>query len=312
MIASMFRFDTDAATMSLWLFGLMTALGAGVSFWFFSFNARRNGLNAGTAALTYFLGIPVSLLLSRLMFCLLDDSYTSITDLRYYFRLNDGGYALFGVLIGMALTASLAALLLKQRPSETLDALCPSLFLFIFFERLGEGFIRDFGISRSLIYGTLNGTFLVQQDVGSYLRTWIFEAVIALVLFVVILRIEALDVRPGYVFLKACILFGATQVLMESLRYDNHLTFTFVGVQHILSMVVLGIPVLILARRALKTKKGLALAGFILIPAVVGLLVFLEFQIDRTETNRYLLYGIYTLALAAPAVVGFLLADGKN
>ena len=311
MIASMFHFDTDAATMSVWLFGLMVALGAGLSFWFFCFNARRNGLNAGTGPLTYFLGIPVSLLLSRLMFCLLDASYTSITDLRHFFRLNDGGYALFGVLIGMTLTAAFCALLLKQRPSETLDALCPSLFLFIFFERLGEGFIRDFGISRSLIYGTLQGTFLVQQDMDLYLRTWILEAVIALILFVVILRIEAVDVRPGYVFLKACMLFGATQVLMESLRYDSHLMFSFVGVQHVLSMAVLGIPVLILAKRALKTNKGLALAGFIMIPVVVGLLIFLEFQIDRTETNRYLLYGIYALALAAPTVVGFLLAGNE-
>ena len=311
MIASMFQFDTDAATMSMWLFGLMVALGAGISFGFFFFNARRNGLNAGTAPLTYFLGIPVSLLLSRLMFCLLDASYTSITDLKDFFRLNDGGYALFGVLIGMTLTAAFCALLLKQRPSETLDALCPSLFLFIFFERLGEGFIRDFGISRSLIYGTLKGTFLVQTDLDSYLRTWIFEAVIALILFVVILRIAALDIRPGYVFLKACILYGATQVLMESLRYDSHLMFSFVGVQHVLSMVLLGIPVLILAKRSLKIKKGLAVAGFILIPVVVALLVFLEFQIDRTETNRYMLYGIYTLALAAPAVVGFLLAGNE-
>ena len=311
MIASMFQFDTDAATMSMWLFGLMVALGAGISFGFFFFNARRNGLNAGTTPLTYFLGIPVSLLLSRLMFCLLDASYTSITDLKDFFRLNDGGYALFGVLIGMTLTAAFCALLLKQRPSETLDALCPSLFLFIFFERLGEGFIRDFGISRSLIYGTLKGTFLVQTDLDSYLRTWIFEAVIALILFVVILRIAALDIRPGYVFLKACILYGATQVLMESLRYDSHLMFSFVGVQHVLSMVLLGIPVLILAKRALKIKKGLAVTGFILMPVVVALLVFLEFQIDRTETNRYMLYGIYTLALAAPAVVGFLLAGNE-
>ena len=79
----------------------------------------------------------------------------------------------------------------------------------------------------------------------------------------------------------------------------------------VLSMAVLGIPVLILAKRALKTNKGLALAGFILIPVVVGLLIFLEFQIDRTETNRYLLYGIYALALAAPTVVGFLLAGNE-
>ena len=128
------------------------------------------------------------------------------------------------------------------------------------------------------------------------------------ILFVVILRIAALDVRPGYVFLKACMLFGATQVLMESLRYDSHLMFSFVGVQHVLSMIVLGIPVLILAKRGLKPKKPLAIAGLILIPVVVGLLVFLEFQIDRTETNRYMLYAFYTAALAATAVVGFLLA----
>ena len=308
MLTGMFRFDTDAASMSLWLFGLMVALGTAASFGFFAFNAHRNGLKPGTAQLTYVIGIPFGVLLGRLMFCLMDDSYTSIADLRFFFRISDGGYSLFGVLIAVSLSAVFAALVLKQRPSETLDALSPAIFPFIFFERLGEGFIRDFGISRSLIYGTLEGTFLVQQDMGSYLRTWILEAAIALILFIVVLRIEALDERPGYVFLKACMLFGATQVLMESLRYDTHLTFTFVGVQHVLSMVLLGVPVLILAKRAFKTKKPLALCGMIMIPVVVGLLVFLEFQIDRTETNRYMLYAFYTAALAATAVVGFLLA----
>ena len=308
MISGMFQLDADAAVMHLWLFGLMVALGTGLSFWFFCFSVRRNGISAGVAPLTYLIGIPVSLLLSRLMFCLLDASYTSITDLRYFFRLNDGGYALFGALIGIVLSALISAFFLQQKKGEVLDALAPSVFLFIFFERLGEGFIRDFGISRSLIYGTLRGTFFVQQDTELYLRTWIFEAVIALILFIVILRIAAVDIRPGYVFMKACILYGATQVLMESLRYDSHLMFSFVGVQHVLSMVLLGIPVLLLAKRALKKQKGLAIAAMIMIPAVVGLLVFLEFQIDRTETNRYLLYGIYTLALAAPTVCGFLLA----
>ena len=56
-----------------------------------------------------------------------------------------------------------------------------------------------------------------------------------------------------------------------------------------------------------KTKKGLAIASIIMIPVVVGILIFLEFQIDRTETNRYLLYGLYALTLAVPTVCGFLL-----
>ena len=207
------------------------------------------------------------------------------------------------------LCCALSAKLLKQRPSEALDALAPALFCFLVPERLGEGFIRDFGISRSLIYGTLEGTIFVQQDMDSYLRTWIFEAAIALILFVVVLRIAALEERPGYVFLKACMLFGATQVLMESLRYDSHLMFSFVGVQHVLSMAVLGVPVLILAKKALRTRqRTLAIISMILIPLTVGILVFLEFQIDRTETNRYLLYGLYALTLAAPTVCGFLLS----
>ncbi len=307
MFEQVFRLGGDAATMTLWLFGLMTAVGTAAAFVFFTLNAPRYELDGGVVPLTFVLGIPAGLLLGRLMFCLLDASYTSIADLRFFWRLSDGGYALFGVLLGLFLSALFSALVLKQNKASVLDALLPSVFLFIFFERLGEGFIRDFGISRSLIYGTLEGTFFVQQDLDSYLRTWIFEAALALILFFVVLRIGATDDRPGYTFSKGIMLFGATQVLMESLRYDAHLMFSFVGVQHVLSMVLLAVPVLVFAKRALKTKKGLAIASIIMIPVVVGILIFLEFQIDRTETNRYLLYGLYALTLAVPTVCGFLL-----
>ena len=304
----MYELHQDAASLPVYLYGVMIALGCALCWMTLTFTARREGLKDGTAVLTMLIALPLGLILSRLMFCLLDVNYRSIAKPADWLRLTDGGFGMFGALGGAMIAAIFAAGIMVQKKISLLAALMPGLFLFIFFERLGEGFVSGLGLSRSLIYDTFKNTFLAQSgEYDMYLRTWILEACFALVLFVVSLMILAHSEKPSHAFMKCLMLFGATQVLCESLRYDYHMTYSFVGVQHVLSMVALGVPVLIMGFRLLKRHKALSLMGIISIPVVTALCVFLEFRIDRHSDNRFMIYGIYTLLLCIPTVLGFML-----
>ena len=98
------------------------------------------------------------------------------------------------------------------------------------------------------------------------------------------------------------LLFGASQTILESLRYDGHMRFSFIGLQQVLSAFLFGIAVIIFALRALKQNKGdkLAKSVLILLGVVVAGAIGIEFLIDRSQINKALLYGVYILWMALP------------
>ena len=103
------------------------------------------------------------------------------------------------------------------------------------------------------------------------------------------------------------LLFGASQVIMESLRFDQHMHVSFVGLQQVMSMLLLSAGVTALALRRMKTNQALAVAAIVSLPAVTALGVGLEFMIDRTTMNRYFLYALFIIAVAVPAGMGIAL-----
>ncbi len=101
--------------------------------------------------------------------------------------------------------------------------------------RLGEGYTM-LGLSRPLTLDALANSFLARQEsYGKFLRTYLLEAAVALALLVVLVRALRQKKKDGHVFLLGCLLYGITQTLMESLRLDGHLRFSFVGLQQVLS-----------------------------------------------------------------------------
>ena len=101
------------------------------------------------------------------------------------------------------------------------------------------------------------------------------------------------------------LLFGASQVIFESLRHDLHMTvISFVRLEQIMSMVLLSVALIVLAVRNWKKHRVLCLIALIAIPLVVGGGVGIEFLIDRTDTNRYLLYAAFILLVGALAFMG--------
>lgn len=300
----------EASVISLfgkdvYLWGLLCALGSLCFLLVLLFTEHNTKLIKGTWCLTGLLSLVLGVVLSRVFYCLLDRSLGTRIPFHAWFRLDGGGFSMFGALAGVVLAAFLSAAFTKQSFAAVADVSLPAFLAFVAFERVGEHWIPDFGISRQLEAEWMANSFLaVKGDYGvSYLATYFLEAVAAIILLVILLVSLKKSTRDGNTALLFLLLFGAVQTLLESLRYDYHISISFVGLQQILSFVLIAIATIILARRNMKTQKRLSILSLILLPVIIGLCVLLEFGLDRTAINKFLLYGVFILLLCVPVTL---------
>lgn len=261
------------------------------------------------AAVTGLMALPLGLVLARLLYCLGDPVFQPLLSLRNLLDLRTGGFAMYGALAGAVLAALAACRLTKTPAAPLLDRLAPALAVFLIPARLGEGFTM-LGLSRPLTLEALAGSFLARQEsYGSFLRTYLIEAAAALMVLLVLLNQLRRPHRAGQVFLLGCLLYGISQTLMESLRFDGHLRYSFVGVQQVLSALLFGVTLIVLAVRSLRRGDGkpLPVLTLALLPLIIGAAVAVEFMIDRSSAGKLPAYGLYILLLAIPAGLGILL-----
>ena len=299
---------TSIAGIQVYQFGLCAAIGALLAVLMLVILNKVKKQVPGAAALQSVLCLACGFILSRVLFGLLDASLGQVMPVWAMLRLNVGGYSLYGALAGACVGMWLAAKILRQRPAVFLDLLAPAFLAFVICERAGESCIDGFGWSRGIKSEFLHQPWLaVVDDYGSwYLMTWRLEIAIAAILLVILLIDVLKPHKAGHTFLKFMMLFGATQIIMESMRYDQHMTVrSFVRMEQIFSMVLLGVAVIILAVRQWNRHRGLALAGLISIPVVTAAAVAIEFAIDRTDISRLLLYAVFIILVAVPAALGF-------
>ena len=291
--------------VKVYAFGLYCALGAALGLIALALLLRRRRWKQGTAALTGVLAILCGFALSHGLFCLLDRSVPWPLGLGGLLILNGGGHSMVGALAGACLGGVLAAKITGQSPARLLDFLAPALMLFVACERLGEGYIEDFGISRPLVGNLFKGSFLaVQGPYAWYLATYLVESFAALALATALLRDENESRRPGDTFLLCLMLYGASQILLESLRSDQHMHWSYVGLQQVFAFAMLGAGVLLPAFRCWKARRRLALGALIATGIALALSILMEFIIYRTEINRYLLYAVFAAILAVPVLFG--------
>ena len=291
--------------VEVYSFGFHVALGLDLALILLAALLRKHKWKAGSAPLAGVLSMACGFVLSRLFFGFMDESLGQTMPLWAMLRVNTGGYSMMGALIGACIGGMIAAKITKQSPARLLDLLAPCLLVFAACERLGEGRIEEFGVSRFLSDELFKGTFLtVETDFGLRLNTFYLEAAVMAILAVVLL----LDISPkrkvGDTFLLFLLLFGGAQILLESLRYDQHMTIkAYVKLQQVMAMMLLGTGIIVLALRCWRQKKALAVASLIAIPVCVGAGVGIEFMIDRTAVSHYLLYAAF---LAVVGVLVFL------
>ena len=310
----MFNLREDAAKVSvlgieMYAFGLHVALGIALALIALALLMRRAKVKPGTAQLGGLLAVVCGFVLSRLFFGFMDESLGQTLPLWAMLRVETGGYSMMGALIGASVGMVIAAKVTEQHPGRLLDVLVPCLMLFVACERLGEKYIEEFGVSRYLSDSLFQNTFLASEgDFGLRLNTYYIEAAVALALVAVLYFDLKPERRAGDTFLKFLLLFGGTQILMESLRYDQHMTIkAYVKLQQVMAMLLMSAGVIALACRCWRKNRGLALAAFISLPIAVAIGVGIEFMIDRTAVSHYLLYAVFLIVVSVPVALGLMM-----
>ena len=297
----------------MYAFGLYTATGALFAVAVLAIAGKILGLKKGTVPLTAALACLFGMAVSRIAFCLLNQELAEMTPLSFWPQLSGGGWSMFGLIGGIFLAGWISAKLMKEKTGKILDALSLSILPLIAAERIGESRIEDFDISRPIDSEFLATSFLAVGDEDPCLATYYIAAAAAAVLFIVLAVRFARRERDGNLTVEFLLLFGATAIITESLRYDRFLSISFVGLQQVAAAVMLALGVFIAIRRSGRPKSALAIIAAVSLPLMVGAVTGLEFALDRTTWNKILIYILMIITVGIPAGLGLkLLSIGKG
>lgn len=276
---------------------------------------KRRGVPGDTVLLFGVTALPLSLVISRLLFCALDFNFHSVFSLRAVLSFWGGGFSMVGALLGFALAAFIIGRRQDICPLKIMDTAVIGILLFMACERLGEPYTELLGRSRPLVSEAFKNSFLaIGDEYDSYLRTYALQAVSCLAISAFLFVFGKKERKNGDVLLMGMLLLGCTETLFYSLRFDAHMRRSFISMQQLLFAVMMAVPLLVFALRCCKKisgKKPLWLSLGLLVFAVI-MAVVLEFMIDRSGISRILLYAVYTLILSLPAVAGCIFYKRSN
>lgn len=232
------------------------------------------------------------------------DSYESFTAAMTDYSL--GGYALMGVFLGCFLTACLLRLIRFSRSlPEMLDCMAVSGCAGIAVGRLASlfnssdrGQIMETFQSLPLAYPVTNA---VSGAVEYRLATFMLQSIVALLLFagltVFYLRGNKRgNLKNGDTSLIFLLIYGASQVVLDSTRYDS-LFFRsngFVSVVQVLGALGLGLAIIVFSGRMVKCR-GLKFWQFLIwipIAAGIGCGGFMEYYVQRRGNEAFFAYSV--------------------
>ena len=294
------------------VYGLFAALAACVLLAGMRLSRR---LPAGAVSLFGVLGIVLGIAGARLLYCLCNLSLFTETYENPALMLNffDGGLSWPGMVAGLLVAAAVTAKVHRISFANVLDVLCIPMGLSMALLRMGEPF-TDLGIGKAVQEGfaTEKLGWLFQQSrmgvaVEYRLNVWAYEAFAGVVLFAVMLLLaRRLLKHPGDAALCFFTLFGASQVMLESMRDDGHMLLIFLRVGQLAAALM---PLICFGFLASRIRNACKAAGWIIMALCAALLVVLEFSLDGRLTigepsllRDYCLMALACIGLAAVPV----------
>jgi len=253
-------------------------------------------------------GIPLAWICSRVVFCLSSLPYylQTIGDWSLMLQFQDGGASLMGAFGGLLLAAFLVEKGQKLPAGTLMDAVGLGAPLGVIIERLCEGPTGSMGHGRQILSNLLLPLGVTDDLVHPvYMYEAIAAAVILIVLLVWLGRSSWQVKHAGDVLLVFMVLFGASQVVLDSMRDDRHmLLIHFVHINQIIAIVLPVIALVIWTIRAMKKgmKKNQAIVAWLVTAAAIGIGIVQEFAVDSSE-NLFIDYGVMAAACAVIAIV---------
>lgn len=270
-------------------YGTGLAVSAAIA-WMVSFVLEKKKIALAGALRWFAWALVLGVVLSRLLYCVIDTAYYNPKWLARLaaLRIWDGGMAMTGAVLGMLLAC-------KMEPEG--KAIAPAAApLFIAGARFSEVFTQV-GYGPSVYF---EGFMARQVGYAVRLNVSILEGLTALIIFALVLLLprwakrRKLALTDGRRVCAFLILYGITQILMESLRRDRHMIWGFTKAQQIMAiLIVLAVLMTLSAGKQAKRRT------FVTTLCAVAPLVGLEFALDRADVPILLLYSAYLIILAA-------------
>lgn len=278
--------------MSVFPYGLFAAAGVGCMLIAMLLTAPKRSFSKGTVTVFGLLAIPLSLVFSRLLYCVFQLNLFCGTYENPWLMLCiwDGGYSIWGVTPALLLAAWLTAK--KQRCSFRSLWDCVSLSSALLFSMLyaGEG-RTELGIGKVIDTGFLTSAFpflVLEQKLGVNVEyrliVYRLQCLACVVLFLVMLLSRRKSKAEGILALRFWSIFASMQIFWESLRDDGHMLFIFLRIGQVAAGIVLLWVLVTLSRRY--RQAGLHMPWFVwpVFVLCLGLIAALEFSLDGRLT----------------------------
>ena len=278
--------------MSVFPYGLFAAAGVGCMLIAMLLTAPKRSFSKGTVTVFGLLAIPLSLVFSRLLYCVFQLNLFCDTYENPWLMLCiwDGGYSIWGVTPALLLAAWLTAKMQRCSFRSLWD--CVSLSSALLFAMLyaGEG-RTELGIGKVIDAGFLTSAipFLVLEqklgvNVEYRLIVYRLQCLACVVLFLVMLLSRRKSKAEGILALRFWSIFASMQIFWESLRDDGHMLFIFLRIGQVAAGIVL-LWVLIDLSRCYR-QACLHMPWFVwpVFVLCLGLIAALEFSLDGRLT----------------------------
>jgi phosphatidylglycerol---prolipoprotein diacylglyceryl transferase len=287
---------------------------------------RKTQVKAETILLFGLLGIPLGLIGSRLVFCAVNADYflQAIAQPIRMLAFWDGGLSMTGMLAGLVFAALLTARIRKVDFRAFLDAVALPMGLLIMGLRLAEGLTEGLGIGRQVEADALAGSLpflFVTEKMGALelhrLAVYRYEAVFALAVFAAMLWLASSKKsrKAGDLSLLFFALYGAGQVLFESMRDDGHMVLGFIRVQQVLGLLCPLIALSVLCRRygRLHGARDAVTAAWTMLPMATMILIMMVAPVNHVlDLSGHIALGIGFLAAFSLYLAFFLRLRGAN
>lgn len=277
---------------------------------------------SGNATAGFFV-VPLSMILSlaaaRLLhwYCY-EESYDSL--LAAMTNLSSGGFALLGVFAGCVLSALLTRIIrIQDNLPQMLD--CMSLAgaagialgrLASFFNASDRGQLLESVRTMPWAYPITNSV----SGVTEYrLATFLLQAMVTGLIFLVLLGFFLTDKhsrrRSGDVTLVFLLLYGASEVVLDSTRYDSMYFRSngFVSIVQVCGAVALGLTILIFSVRLVKNRgfRGWYLALWAAMAGLVGCAGYMEYYVQRHGNEAVFAYSVMSSCLCILVILALVL-----
>ncbi len=285
------------------------AVATAIAFFLAFYIGKGGNAVAGFAAVP--LSIALSLVAARFFhwYCRADSYDGFLSAMTDY---TSGGYALMGVFLGCFLAAALLRLIRLDRSlPEMLDAMaisgCAGIAvgrLASLFNSFDRGQVLENFKSLPFAWPVTN---VVSGAVEYRLATFMLQSLVALALFVGLAVFylrgnKRGTLKDGDTCLVFLLIYGASQVVLDSTRYDS-LFFRsngFVSVVQVLGALGLGLAIFVFSKRMVKAW-GLKFWQFLLwIPMAAGIGCggFMEYYVQRHGSEALFAYSVMSICLA--------------